>query len=144
MVSLAVGSAGTAGTALTVMEGLATEIHVGEAANLAVTVWLPTDTSVKVALDWNAPASSWYSYCAPTGAVTTIVPVGTAHVGCTVTLAVGVAGTAGTALTFMAALAPETHVGEAAMRAVTTCPAPGATPVKVALAWNAPPSSLYS
>jgi hypothetical protein len=28
----------------------------------------------------------------------TIVPVGTAHVGCTVTLAVGVAGTAGTAV----------------------------------------------
>jgi len=46
--------------------------------------------------------------------VTTIVPVGTAHVGCIVTLAVGIAGTAGTALTVSAPLAADTHVGEAA------------------------------
>ena len=36
---------------------------------------------------------------APVGAVTTIVPVGVVQVGCTVTLAVGVAGAFGTALT---------------------------------------------
>ena len=40
-----------------------------------------------------------YSKAAPVGAVTTIVPVGTAHVGCTVTVAVGAAGGVGTALT---------------------------------------------
>lgn len=39
-------------------------------------------------------------YCnvPPVGAVTTIVPVGTAHVGCVVALAVGAAGGVGTAL----------------------------------------------
>ncbi len=40
-----------------------------------------------------------YSKVAPVGLVTTIVPVGTVHVGCTVTDAVGVAGAPGTALT---------------------------------------------
>src|SRR5664280_846972 len=73
-----------------------------------MTVWLPTATSVKVGLAWYAPRSTSYSYCAPSGAVTTIVPVGTAHVGCTVTLAVGVAVTAGTALTVSDPLASDT------------------------------------
>ena len=51
-VTLAVGVAGTLGTAFTVMLVLAEEIQVGDAANLAVTVWLPTPTNVKMALDW--------------------------------------------------------------------------------------------
>ena len=38
-----------------------------------------------------------YSKVAPNGAVTTIVPVGTAHVGCIVVLAVGATGGVGTA-----------------------------------------------
>ena len=117
--TLAVGVAGTGGTALTVIDGLDKEIHVGEAISLAVTVWLPTDTKVNVVLNWAVPPSSWYSYCAPTGAVITIVPVGTAHVGWTVTLAVGVAGTAGTALTVIEGLAGEIQVVEAISLAVT-------------------------
>ena len=40
-----------------------------------------------------------YSKVAPVGLVTTIVPVGTVHVGCTVTDAVGVVGGAGTVFT---------------------------------------------
>jgi hypothetical protein len=40
-----------------------------------------------------------YSKVAPKGFVITIVPVGTVHVGCTVTVAVGTAGGAGTAFT---------------------------------------------
>ena len=40
----------------------------------------------------------------PTGAVTTIVPFGVVHVGCTVTEAVGVAGADGTAFTVKAKL----------------------------------------
>jgi len=67
------------------------------------------------------------------GAVITIVPVGTAQVGCMVTLAVGVAGTVGTAFTVIVELADETHVGEAANLALTVW-SPTATPVKVALA----------
>ena len=41
---------------------------------------------------WNAPPSILYSKAAPVGTLTTMVPVGTVHVGCTVTDAVGVAG----------------------------------------------------
>src|SRR5664280_979694 len=108
-----------------------------------MTVWLPTATSVKVGLAWYAPRSTSYSYCAPSGAVTTIVPVGTAHVGCTVTLAVGVAGTAGTALTVSDPLASDTHVGDALSLAVTVW-LPTATSVKVGLAWYAPRSTSYS
>ena len=48
-----------------------------------------------------------------------MVPVGTAHVGCVVTLAVGTAGTVGTAFTIdIALLDADTQVGDAASRAV--------------------------
>ncbi|MDZ7613052.1 MAG: hypothetical protein U5K51_04590 [Flavobacteriaceae bacterium] len=40
-----------------------------------------------------------YSKVAPIGELTTIVPVGTAHVGCNVALATGEAGAPGTAFT---------------------------------------------
>src|SRR5439155_16144223 len=59
-----------------------------------------------------------------------------------VTLAVGATGTAGTALT-VSGVALETQVLSVADRSVTLCN-PGATPVNVAEAWNAPPSRLYS
>jgi len=62
-----------------------------------------------------------------------MVPVGTAHVGCTVTLAVGVAGTDGTALTLNVELTGDTHVGDATNLAVTVW-LPTETPVKVVLA----------
>ena len=48
-------------------------------------------------MDWKFVPSILYSNVPPNGAVTTIVPVGTAHVGCTVTLAVGATGGVGTA-----------------------------------------------
>src|SRR5674476_1361978 len=103
---------------------------------------MPTATSVKVGLAWYAPRSTSYSYCAPSGAVTTIVPVGTAHVGCNVTLAVGVAGTAGTALTVILGLASDTHVGDACCLAVTVW-LPTASSVKVWLAFYALISTSY-
>src|SRR5258706_8575929 len=59
-----------------------------------------------------------------------------------VTLAVGATGTAGTALT-VSGVALETQVLSVVDRSVTLCN-PGATPVNVAEAWNAPPSRLYS
>ena len=69
------------------------EIHDGFKEFLAKIVCeVPPDTPAKVTEDWYAPPSILYSIVAPSGAVTTIVPVGTAQVGCTVTLAVGAAG----------------------------------------------------
>src|SRR5437763_15859322 len=59
-----------------------------------------------------------------------------------VTLAVGATGTAGTALT-VRGVALETQELSEVDRSVTLCN-PGATPVNVAEAWNAPPSRLYS
>src|SRR5258708_10805504 len=56
--------------------------------------------------------------------------------------AVGATGTAGTALT-VSGVALETQVLSVVDRSVTLCN-PGATPVNVAEAWNAPPSRLYS
>src|SRR5258706_5341936 len=58
------------------------------------------------------------------------------------TEAVGATGTAGTALT-VSGVALETQVLSVVDRSVTLCN-PGATPVNVAEAWNAPPSRLYS
>src|SRR5258706_7580289 len=59
-----------------------------------------------------------------------------------VTEAVGATGTAGTALT-VSGVALETQVLSVVDRSVTLCN-PGATPVNVAEAWNAPPPRLYS
>ena len=52
----------------------------------------------KVVPAWKFIPSILYSKPAPVGELTTIVPVGTAQVGCTVTLATGAAGAVGTAL----------------------------------------------
>ena len=61
---------------------------------------------------WNAPPSILYSNAAPVGADTTIVPVGTVQVGCTVTEAVGAAGGVGTAFT-VTVVGLDTQVGDA-------------------------------
>ena len=58
-----------------------------------------------------------YSY-APIGAVTTIVPALTAHVGCTVTEAVGAAGCPGEGFT-VSTVTGEIHVISAVRLAVT-------------------------
>ena len=59
-----------------------------------------------------------------------IVPVGTAQVGCVVVAAVGTAGTAGTALTVVFAEEAEIQVLSAVFLAVNVC-TPGATNVKL-------------
>ena len=61
---------------------------------------------------WNAPPSILYSNAAPVGEETTIVPVGTVQVGCTVTEAVGAAGGVGTAFT-VTVVGLDTQVGDA-------------------------------
>ena len=58
-----------------------------------------------------------YSYSAPSGEAIVIVPVGSAHVGCT-TLAVGSNGAFGTAL-IVTDNAGEIHVGSETFLAVT-------------------------
>ena len=55
------------------------------------------------------PATVYDIPAAGAGTVTVIVPDGTAQVGCTVTVAVGAAGAAGTALT-VRAVGGDTHV----------------------------------
>ena len=72
-----------------------------------------------------------------------MVPVGMAQVGCTVALAVGMAGTTGTVFTVNEPVAPDMQVIEAARRVIKVWP-PGAKPAKVTLAWYVPPSILYS
>ena len=71
-----------------------------------------------------------YSRLAPVGAVITIVPVGTVQVGCTVTLAVGAAGTVGGLFTVKAVVFETQPV--LLLRTLTLYP-PGVTPVKVVL-----------
>src|SRR5258707_15507778 len=48
---------------------------------------VPGETPANVGDSWKVPPSRLYSNPAPTGAVITMVAVGIAHVGCTVTLA---------------------------------------------------------
>jgi len=62
-----------------------------------------------------------------------MVPFGVPQVGCTVTLAVGTAGTAGTAFTVNAAVEAEIQV--LGMSCVVNVWAPGAKPLKVIPAW---------
>ena len=66
---------------------------------------------------WNGPPSILYCNPAPTGAETTIVAVGRAQVGCTVTEAVGAAGAVGTAFTGTA-VGAETQVISEVLTAV--------------------------
>src|SRR5674476_1172309 len=86
-VTLAVGAAGGVGTALTV-SGVAGDTQVISVVDRTVTLCGPGATKVNVVVATKAAPSRLYSN-APSGAVITMVPVWTAHVGCTVTLAVG-------------------------------------------------------
>ena len=67
---------------------------------------------------------------APTGALMSIVPVGTAQVGCTVVDAVGTAGKPGTAFTVTLDEAADIQVLSTLLRAVKVW-LPGATKLKL-------------
>src|SRR4249920_3820696 len=125
MVTDAVGAAGGVGTAFTV-SAVGAETQVISLVGLTVTLCAPGVTPVNVVAAPKAPPSRLYSN-APVGAVITIVPVGTAQVGCTVTEAVGAAGGVGAAFT-VSEVAAETQ--PAAFCTVTSY-VPGATPVNV-------------
>ena len=77
------------------------------------------------------------------GAVTVMVPVGVAQVGCAVTDAVGTAGALGTAATLILAVGADTHVVDAASLAVTVW-LPGLSRANDVPAWYVPPSMAYS
>ena len=114
-VSVAAGAAGAFGMAFTTK--FADETQVGLAVLLTLMVYVaPAGTAVKVAEVCHVVPFLLYCRLAPTGEVTTIVPVVTAQVGC-VTVANGAAGGVGTALTTK--LADETQVGFAVVLALT-------------------------
>ena len=92
------GAAGEPGCAFTVTRDGA-EIHAISEVRLTRIVCGPDDTPAKVGESWKAPPSMLYSYPAPRGALTVIVPVARAQVGWMVVLAVAAAGAVGCALT---------------------------------------------
>ena len=73
-------------------------------------------------------------YSTPLCVVKTIVPVGTAHVGCVVLATVGTAGALGTAFIVTVAAAGVEQVLSAMLR-TRKLYVPENTPAKVALAW---------
>ena len=95
-VILAVGVAGAPGGGNTVSE--VPEETQSVLVFLTVTLYVAGASPVNVAAVWYVLPLMLYSSPAPVGAVITIVPVGDAQVGCTVTLAVGSAGDVGTLL----------------------------------------------
>ena len=98
LVKIVIMATGGVGTVLTVTDvGADTQVIFVE--DLTAILCNPDGTAVNVTDAWKAPPSRLYSNPAPSGADTTMIPVGAVQVGCTVTLAVGAAGAAGTGLT---------------------------------------------
>ena len=138
-VTVANGAAGGVGTAL--ITKFADETQVGFAVVLALTVYVaPAGTAVKVAEVCHVVPFLLYCRLAPTGDVTTIVPVATAQVGC-VSVATGVAGALGTA--FTTKFADETQVGLAVDLTLMVYVAPAGTAAKVAELCHVVPFLLY-
>ena len=91
-----VGTEGAVGTAsIVIAEPVDTQVV--SLVSLTLTVYEPGTRLAKVVADCHVVPSILYSKVAPVGELTTIVPVGTAHVGCIVALATGEAGAPGTA-----------------------------------------------
>ena len=89
-----VGTAGAVGTeSIVIDEPLDTQVV--SLVSLTLTVYEPGTRFAKVVADCQVVPSILYSKVAPVGELTTIVPVGTAHVGCIVALATGEAGAPG-------------------------------------------------
>ena len=89
-----VGAGGAEGAGFTVT--LADDVHPPDC--FTVTVYVFGVTLLNTGEAWKFVASIEYVYCAPSGAVTVIVPVATVHVGST-TVAVGAAGAPGAGFT---------------------------------------------
>jgi hypothetical protein len=125
-----VGTDGAVGTAFIVTVPAAKVIHVLSAMLLTESVYVPGARPEKVALAWY-PAPTLY--CTPAWKVNTIVPDGTAHVGCVVLETVGTAGAVGIALIVTVAAANVTQV-LSVMFLTDSVYVPGASPAKVLLA----------
>src|SRR6266705_1963807 len=94
--TLAVGAGGVPGPAFTVI--VADDEH--PPASFTVNVYVFGVTLLNTVDAWKLIPSIEYVYCAPSGAVTVIVPVATVQVVST-TLAVGAAGAVGVATTIV-------------------------------------------
>ena len=93
-----VGTEGAVGTAsIVIAEPVDTQVV--SLVSLTLTVYEPGTRLAKVVADCQVVPFILYSKVAPVGELTTIVPVGTAHVGCIVALATGAAGAPGTEFT---------------------------------------------
>ena len=91
-----VGTEGAVGTAsIVIAEPVDTQVV--SLVSLTLTVYDPGTRLAKVVADCQVVPSILYSKVAPVGELTTIVPVGTAQVGCKVALATGAVGAPGTA-----------------------------------------------
>ena len=108
------GAVGVAGCAFTGTE-VGGEIQVGFVVLLTKIICeTPADTPANVTEVCHAPPSILYCKVTPNGADTTMVPVGTEQVGCTVTLAVAAAGGVGAAFT-LTVVAVEIQLGSAVL-----------------------------
>src|SRR5258705_7001773 len=111
--------------------GVGADTQVLSTVDLTVTLCGPGATTVNGLAAHKTPPSTLYSK-APVGAVITIVPVGAAQVGCTVTEAVGAAGGVGAGFT-VSGVGADTQVLSTVDLTVTLC-GPGATRVNVVAA----------
>jgi len=110
-----VGTAGALGTALMVTAAAAGVEQVLSAMLRTRKLYVPENSPAKVALAWYVePLSMLYS--TPLCVVKTMVPVGTAHVGCVADETVGVAGAPGTAFIVTVAAAGVEQVLSAMLR----------------------------
>jgi hypothetical protein len=125
-----VGTDGGTGTALIVTVAAAKVIQVLSVVFLTDRVYVLGASPIKVGLAWY-PVPTLYS--TPACAVNTIVPDGTAHVGCVVLETVGTAGAVGIALIVTVAAANVTQV-LSVMFLTDSVYVPGASPAKVLLA----------
>ena len=141
MVVLAVAAAGGVGCAFTGTE-VGAEIQVLSAVLLTRIMCETGCYSCKCYRSLICSTINIVFVC-PSGAVTTIVPVATAHVGCMVVLAVAAAGGEGCAFTGTE-VGAEIQVLSAVLLTKIMCEDPADTPANVTEACHAPPSILYS
>ena len=123
-----VGTVGAVGTALIVTVPAAAVIQVLSVVLLTLKVFTPGANPLKVAETWYTPFTP---YSTPAWVLNTIVPDGTAQVGCVVELTVGTVGAVGTALIVTVEAALVIHVLSVVLLTLNVF-TPGVRPEKVA------------
>ena len=123
-----VGTVGAVGTALIVTVLAALVIHVLSVVLLTLNVFTPDANPLKVAETWYTPFTP---YSTPAWVLNTIVPDGTAQVGCVVLNTVGTVGAVGTALIVTVEAALVIQVLSVVLLTLNVF-TPGVNPLKVA------------